>query len=455
MAGQFNKKELELLMGEITRSEPNITPDQYRELKGMEEMKPGSYPFRFMKEAPSENEFMKLLEASIKDTKPEGVMTAGNTRIIELNSLIDPDMDPGDLRTIYDDMMRESGGNYPGVDFDTFLKSIGTRKAAEGGDAKEENPLRQFRDDYEMLIGFPSEVLREETKVKMRLLDSDIFEKAKDKEEFKKIFYDEYAPTMKFLDSLSDEERKKALDIILSKRAEREIDRAEAEGVESLMSRGMAMAEGGIVSLKDGGDPDDVPLKKTIKTPSTYGKRVFEDFLFDAGFVKIDPDTGKPRGSKGEFNKFLLKKGIKPGSDAGTTELNKILKKLGKPMYISLEMAQGAQGLSLAEEATGTKKGTLGAAQRKDVFEGVDQIRKEANKMDFKNTDQKYNFIKKEIKKKFPAIGAATLANLAKGTALGMGLEMFMPQELQAATIYSPEDMDKMLGEMAIREKFK
>ena len=75
--------------------------------------------------------------------------------------------------------------------------------------------------------------------------------------------------------------------------------------------------------------------------------------------------------------------------------------------------------------------------------------------MDFKNTDQKYNFIKKEIKKKVPAITAGTLATLAKGTALGMGLEMFMPQELQAATLYSPEDMDKRLGEMAIREKFE
>lgn len=215
------------------------------------------------------------------------------------------------------------------------------------------------------------------------------------------------------------------------------------------------LAEGGIVSLAGGGDPEDVPLKKTIKTPSTYGKRVFEDFLFDAGFVKIDPDTGKPRGSKGEFNKHLLKKGIKPGSEAGTTELNKILKKLNKPMYISLEMAQGGKGLSLAEEATGTKKGRVGAADRENVFKGVDEIRTKANKMDFKNTDQKYNFIKKEIKKKFPAIAAGTLATLAKGTALGMGLEMFMPQELQAATLYSPEDMDKMLGEMAIREKFE
>lgn len=331
------------------------------------------------------NSFMDMISKGISNTKPEGVMTARNERIMQLDSLIDPDMDPGDLRTIYDDMMRESGGSYPGVDFDTFLKSIGTRTASN------DEAVRQLETLFEM-------------------------------------FKDQ---------GMSDEEAEKAA----------------RERMESASVR--KAADGGIVSLADGGDPEDVPLKKTIKTPSTYGKRVFEDFLFDAGFVKIDPDTKKPRGSKGDFNKYLLNKGIKPGSEAGTAELNKILKKLNKPMYISLEMAQGGKGLSLAEEATGTKKGREGAAARNDVFKGVDEIRTKANKMDFKNKEEKYNFIKKEIKKKFPAIAAGTLATLAKGTALGMGLEMFMPQELQAATLYSPEDMDKMLGEMAIREKFE
>lgn len=401
-----------------------------------------------------QNSFMDMIDKGVNNTKKEGIMMAQQyEQGGDLNYVIEMmknETDPDKLEELKS-IIREMLGTTPYMS----IRQDPTRKASEGGDAKEENPLRQFRDDYEMLIGFPNKVLREETKVMMDLLDSDVFEKAKGLKEFKKVFYNEYAPTMKFLDSLPEEERKKALDIILSKRAEREIDRAEAEGVESLMSRGMAMADGGIVSLADGGDPEDVPLKKTIKTPSTYGKRVFEDFLFDAGFVKIDPDTKKPRGSKGDFNKYLLNKGIKPGSEAGTAELNKILKKLNKPMYISLEMAQGGKGLSLAEEATGTKKGRVGAATRNDVFKNVDLIRKEANKMDFKNKEEKYNFIKKEIKKKFPAIAAGTLATLAKGTALGMGLEMFMPQELQAATLYSPEDMDKMLGEMAIREKFE
>ena len=76
------------------------------------------------------NTFMDMISRGINNTKPEGVMTAGNTRIIELNSLVHPDMDPGDLRTIYDEMMMESGGNYPGGSFDDYLKFIATRTAS-------------------------------------------------------------------------------------------------------------------------------------------------------------------------------------------------------------------------------------------------------------------------------------------------------------------------------------
>jgi len=185
-----------------------------------------------------QNSFMDMIDKGVNNTEKEGIMMARDDRIGTLMNLLEAERmsDNPDL-----DKIREYEGE--------LFNLMSPRKASEGGDAKEENPLRQFRDDYETLIGFPSEVLREETKVMMNLLDSDVFEKAKDKEEFKKVFYDEYAPTMKFLDSLPKEERKKVLDIILSKRAEREIDRTEAEGVESLMSRDMAMADGGIVKL--------------------------------------------------------------------------------------------------------------------------------------------------------------------------------------------------------------
>jgi hypothetical protein len=195
-----------------------------------------------------ENSLMNMIDKGVKDTKKEGIITAEQYKQGgDLNYVIEMmknETDPDKLEELKS-IIREMLGTTPYMS----IRQDPVRKANEGGDAKEENPLRQFRDDYEMLIGFPSEVLREESKVMMELLDSDIYEKRKNHQQFKDLFYDKYAPTMKFLDSLSEEERKKALDIILSKRAERETDRAEAKGVESLMSRGMAMADGGIVKL--------------------------------------------------------------------------------------------------------------------------------------------------------------------------------------------------------------
>ena len=158
------------------------------------------------------NMLMSLLDDGIKNTKREGIMIPGNLnkreaemlmandRIIQLDSLVDPDMDPGDLRTIYDEMMRESGGNYPGVSFDDFLKNIGTRTAK---------------------AGLPGTLSREELK--------------------------------------------------------------------KLMNARTA-SEGGVMFLEPGG---------SVRIPSTYGNKSFEDFLKDLGFTKVDENTGKVRGSKG------------------------------------------------------------------------------------------------------------------------------------------------------------
>jgi len=383
------------------------------------------------------NTFMDMISRGINNTKPEGVMMARDDRIGTLMNLLEAERmsDNPDL-----DKIREYEGE--------LFNLMSPRKASEGGDAKEENPLRQFRDDYEMLIGFPSEVLREESKVKMRLLDSDIFEKAKDKEEFKKIFYDEYAPTMKFLDSLSEEERKKALDIILSKRAEREIEDAETEGVGSLMRRGMAMADGGIVHLAPGG---------SVRTPSTYESKAFEEYLAELGpeFQKKDPDTGKIRGSKGAWNKFVLSKGIKPSSTKATELLNNMRKAKGLSPYISTDMALKGYGKDAVEIATGTKTGQVGTADRDAFYKKSKTVFKEADNMEFKNKDDKYKFIEKQLVKAYPTLaGTAALTTFISKRALG-GIGAMMPSELEAATLYSPEDMDKMLGEMAIREKFE
>lgn len=215
-------------------------------------------------------------------------------------------------------------------------------------------------------------------------------------------------------------------------------------------------ADGGIMYLAPGGSTDDVPLKKTIKTPSTYTGRVFEDFLMDAGFTKKDEKTGKIRGAKGKWNSFLLKQGIVPMSDEATDALNKILKSKNKQLYISTNMAQGKFGLPLVEEITGTVKGQQGAALRDNTFQQLEEIRLDANDKYGKNpTNKKYDYIEKEVIKKFPKVaGTTVLSNFITGKALG-AIGAMMPSELEAGTIYSPEDMDKILGEMKIREKFK
>ena len=373
MAGQFNKKELELLMGEITRSEPNITPDQYFDLKGMEEMKPGSYPFRFRKQAPSENQFMKLLEAGIKNTKPEGVMTARNERIMQLDSLIDPNMDPGDLRTIYDDMMRESGGNYPGVDFDTFLKSIGTRTASN------DEAVRQLENLFEM-------------------------------------FKDQ---------GMSDEEAEKAA----------------RERMESAAVR--KAADGGIMYLAPGGD---VKTGSTLK-PSTYTKP-FEEFLMDLGFTKVDEKTGKVRGSKGAFNKYLTDKGIKIGSAEATAELNNLLKKAGKRPYISVDMSQKGLGQGLIDEITGTQAGKPNVRDiRQSTANKIEEIRLDANDKFGRNpTKKKYEFIKDQITKFFPKVaGTTALLQFIAGRALG-AVGALMPTEMGDAELYDQEGIMKLMN---------
>lgn len=422
MAGQFNKKELELLMG-TSSAEKNL-PGQFNQ-----------------KEV---NILMQMLGDSVNDTKKEGIMTAEQYKQGgDLNYVIEMmknETDPDKLEELKS-IIREMLGTTPYMS----IRQDPVRKANEGGDAKEENPLRQFRDDYEMLIGFPSEVLREESKVMMELLDSDIYEKRKNHQQFKDLFYDKYAPTMKFLDSLSEEERKKALDIILSKRAEREIDRAEVEGVESLMSRGMAMADGGIVHLAPGG-----PVTKggsTLK-PSTYTKP-FEDFLKDIGFTKVDEKTGKVRGSKGAFNKYLTGKGIKIGSTEATAELNKLLKEAGKRPYISVDMSQKGLGQSLIDEITGTEAGKPNVRDiRQSTANKIEEIRLDANDKFGRNpTKKKYEFIKDQITKFFPKVaGTTALAQFIAGRALGAASAL-MPTEMGDAELYDEEGIMKLIQE--------
>ena len=273
------------------------------------------------------NMLMDMIGKGVEDIKKEGIMTAANDRIIQLDSLVDPDMDPGDLRTIYDEMMRESGGNYPGVSFDDFLKNIGTRPRTA--------------------------------------------------------------------------------------------------------------SDGGIMFLEPGGEVK----KGSVRIPSTYGNKSFEDFLKDLGFTKVDENTGKVRGSKGEWNKFLKSKGIKVGSPAATNLLNTMLKDAGKMPYISVDMSQKGLGQALVDEITDTEAGKPNVKNiRNAAVNKIEEIRVDANEKFGRNpTKKKYAYIKDQVIKFFPKVaGTTALLNFIAGRALG-AVGALMPTEMGDATLYDSE----------------
>ncbi len=298
------------------------------------------------------NMLMDMIGKGVEDIKKEGIMTAANDRIIQLDSLVDPDMDPGDLRTIYDEMMKESGGNYPGVSFDDFLKNIGTRTAKRGT--------------------MPGNLNKAEVEALMA--------------------------------AAKTSEPRKASD-------------------------------GGIMFLEPGGEVK----KGSVRIPSTYGNKSFEDFLKDLGFTK--EENGKIRGSKGEWNKFLKSKGIKIGSPAATNLLNTMLKDAGKMPYISVDMSQKGLGQALVDEITDTQAGKPNVKEiRSSAINKIEEIRVDANEKFGRNpTKKKYAYIKDQVVKFFPKVaGTTALLNFIAGRALG-AVSAFLPTEMGDATLYDSE----------------
>jgi hypothetical protein len=117
----------------------------------------------------------------------------------------------------------------------------------EGGDSS--NILRNFRDAFSEIIGFPSYVLRDEQEFLKDLLEDpdDLSMK-----EIKAQMKSENAPTRKYLDNLSGEEKKDALNKIIDDQIKADLGRTSGlfEALESLRSRGMAMSEGGSSSIE-------------------------------------------------------------------------------------------------------------------------------------------------------------------------------------------------------------
>ena len=155
------------------------------------------------------------------------------------------------------------------------------------------------------------------------------------------------------------------------------------------------------------------------------------------------------------WNKFVLTKGIKPSSTAATELLNDMRKAKGLSPYISTDMALKGYGKDAVEIATGTKTGQVGAADRDAFYKKSKTIFKEADNMEFKSKNDKYKFIEKQLVKAYPTLaGTGAIATFISNRALGAA-SFFTPSDLEAQTMYSPEEMEKFFAERKIKEKFQ
>ena len=196
---------------------------------------------------------------------------------------------------------------------------------------------------------------------------------------------------------------------------------------------------GGMMNINDMTRPvgyEDGGNVITRRLASARAEKSFEDFLKDAGFTKKDEVTGKLRGAKGNWAKYLNSKNIKVGSVEATDELNRILKAAGKPRYVDVKMAGKETIEDLISVVTDTepgkrKKDVNVAEERNNASKKIKDLKTQANKLHGANPSKAKNaFFKEALERMWPILkntarGAAVLSTtLAKG-ALGKALGPF------------------------------
>ena len=144
----------------------------------------------------------------------------------------------------------------------------------------------------------------------------------------------------------------------------------------------------------------------TRRLSSTRAKKPFEDFLRDIGFTKKDEKTGKLRGAKGDWAKYLTSKNIKVGSAEATDELNNLLKAAGKPTYIDIKTAGKNFSEDIISAITGTEPGERGARDIRNATNSkIVEIKKVATQAEGANsTKAKQKLLTTLFEKSFPVL---------------------------------------------------
>ncbi len=168
-------------------------------------------------------------------------------------------------------------------------------------------------------------------------------------------------------------------------------------------------ASGGMANINDMTRP--VGYEKggnviTRRLASTRAQKPFENFLRDIGFTKKDETTGKIRGAKGDWAKYLTSKNIKVGTVEATDELNKLLKAAGKPLYVDIASAGKNFSEEIISAVTGTQPGESGAREARNAANSkIVEIKKIATQAEGANsTKAKQKLLTSLFEKSFPVL---------------------------------------------------
>ena len=199
--------------------------------------------------------------------------------------------------------------------------------------------------------------------------------------------------------------------------------------------KGLEMNQGGMMNINEMTRPvgyENGGNVITRRLASTRAEKPFEDFLKDIGderFIKKDDKTGKIRGAKGNWAKYLTSKNIKVGSVEATNELNRLLKAAGKPLYVDIASAGKNFSEEIISAVTGTQPGESGAREaRNKVNAEIKNLKTQGNKLHGANPSKAKNaFFKEALERMYPVLkntvkGAAVLSATLTKTALGKAL---------------------------------
>ena len=176
--------------------------------------------------------------------------------------------------------------------------------------------------------------------------------------------------------------------------------------------KGLEMNQGGMMNINEMTRPvgyENGGNVITRRLASTRAEKPFEDFLKDIGderFIKKDDKTGKIRGAKGNWAKYLTSKNIKVGSVEATDELNRLLKAAGKPLYVDIASAGKNFSEEIISAVTGTQPGESGARKARNAANSkIVEIKKIATQAEGANsTKAKQKLLTTLFEKSFPVL---------------------------------------------------